>query len=247
MRKLTFPSPALVISTVALFVALGGVGYAAVTLPKASVCSAQLKTDAVTDTKIADNAVRSFMIRTNAISSPKVRDNSLTGDDILESSLGPVTEVAGFKKIPLTRATPTPGADAATARAAAPEVPLATVGPLTVYGKCIKDSGTNIVSAELFVKTTADGSISGAALDGGTGATFLNVATPELDRRVDTENAALNAASMAGNAVVAMAPDGTAIRSLTYSGAKNGTLAGPAGQGIYGNGDVCFFGGSIFG
>ena len=30
-------------------------------------------------------------------------------------------------------------------------------------------------------------------------------------------------------------------------GAKNGRLAGPAGQGLYGNGDGCFFGGFIFG
>ena len=79
MRKIRYPSPAMVVSLVALFVALGGVGYAAVSLPRASVGSAQLRPDSVTETKIADRAVRSFMIRTNAISSTKVRNNSLRG------------------------------------------------------------------------------------------------------------------------------------------------------------------------
>ena len=246
MRKIRFPSPAMVVSVVALFVALGGVGYAAVSLPRASVGSAQLRADSVTETKIADGAVRSFMIPTNAISSTKVRNNSLTGDDILERSLGPVPTVDGMQKIALVRATPTAGDDEASARAAAPEIPLATNGPLTIYGKCFKDSALNIVRADVYVKTAADGSILAPTLDGGTGATFLNVGTAELDRRADTETAAVNTASAAGNAVVAIAPDGTAVRTLTYSGAKNGTLAGPAGQGLYGNGDSCFFGGFVF-
>lgn len=247
MKKIRFPSPAMIVSMVALFVALGGAGYAAVTLPRASVGSAQLRADSVTETKIADAAVRSFMIRTNAISSTKVRNNSLTGVDIVESSLGSVPNVDGMKKIALVRATPTAGADDAAARAAAPEIPLSTNGPLTIYGKCLKDNALNIVRAEIFVRTTSDGSILAPTLDGGTGATFLNAGTAELDRRADTETAAVNTASAAGNAVVAIAPDGTAVRTLTYSGAKNGTLAGPAGQGLYGNGDGCFFGGFVFG
>ena len=57
MRKIRFPSPAMVVSLVALFVALGGAGYAAVTLPRASVGSAQIRSGAVTETKIANGAV----------------------------------------------------------------------------------------------------------------------------------------------------------------------------------------------
>lgn len=256
MRKIKLPSPAMVVATVALFVALGGVGYAAVTLPRASVGSAQLRTAAVTETKIADAAVRSFKIRTNAISTTKVKNDSLlsedvkndalTGDDINERSLAAVPNVDGMKRIALVRAAPTAGADEATARAAAPEIPLTTDGPLVTYGKCFKDSALNVVRAEVFVKTTADGSVVGGILDGGTGATFLNTGTAEIDRRTDAEVAALNAASAAANGFVAIAPDGTAIRTLLYSGAKNGTLAGPAGQGLYGNGDGCFFGGAVF-
>jgi hypothetical protein len=248
--KIRLPSPAMVVSMVALFVALGGVGYAAVTLPRGSVGAAQLRTAAVTETKIAAGAVRSFKIRTNAISTTKVANNSLTGADILESSLGPVPKVTGLNNTPLTRAVATAGANEAAARVAAPEIPLLTRGQLSVYGKCLKDSAVNQVRAEIFVKTTVDGAIlqgGGVTLDGGDGSLFLNVGTPEINRRTDSEVAAVNAASAASNGFVAISPDGTAIRSLLYSGAKNGTLAGPAGQGLYGAGDGCLFGGFVAG
>jgi hypothetical protein len=50
------PSPALVVATVALIVALGGTSYAAFTLPKNSVGTKQLKNNAVTLVKIAPAA-----------------------------------------------------------------------------------------------------------------------------------------------------------------------------------------------
>jgi hypothetical protein len=51
-KRLKAPSPALVISLVALFVALGGTTYAAVSLPKNSVGTLQLKNGAVTRQKV---------------------------------------------------------------------------------------------------------------------------------------------------------------------------------------------------
>jgi hypothetical protein len=59
-RKFRTPSPALVISLVALFVALGGTTYAATSLPKNSVGSAQLKKGAVTKAKINKKAIRAL-------------------------------------------------------------------------------------------------------------------------------------------------------------------------------------------
>jgi hypothetical protein len=55
MKKLfRVPSPALVISLIALFVALGGTSYAAITrLPVNSVGTAQIKNNAVTGKKLA--------------------------------------------------------------------------------------------------------------------------------------------------------------------------------------------------
>lgn len=54
------PSPAFVVSLVALFVALGGTTYAATSLPKNSVGTAQLKNRAVTKTKISPKAIRAL-------------------------------------------------------------------------------------------------------------------------------------------------------------------------------------------
>jgi len=47
------PSAAMIVAIAALFVALGGTSYAAVTLPRDSVGTAQIKNRAVTQTKIA--------------------------------------------------------------------------------------------------------------------------------------------------------------------------------------------------
>lgn len=53
------PQPATVIAIVALIVALGGTGYAAVTLPANSVGTAQLKKNAVTSLKVKNGSLLS--------------------------------------------------------------------------------------------------------------------------------------------------------------------------------------------
>jgi hypothetical protein len=58
--RLSRPSPALVISLVALFVALGGTTYAAVSLPRNSVGTVQLKNGAVTKQKISQRTLRAL-------------------------------------------------------------------------------------------------------------------------------------------------------------------------------------------
>jgi hypothetical protein len=54
------PSPALVVSVIALMISLGGTSYAAFTLPKNSVGTKQLKNKAVTAGKIAPKAIALF-------------------------------------------------------------------------------------------------------------------------------------------------------------------------------------------
>jgi hypothetical protein len=51
------PSPATVIAVIALVVALGGTSYAAVTLPRNSVGTAQLKNNAVNSLKVANGSL----------------------------------------------------------------------------------------------------------------------------------------------------------------------------------------------
>lgn len=61
------PSAAMIISLVALFVSLGGVGYAAVSLPSNSVGSAQLQNNAVSYKKIVPGAVGTVRANTNQL------------------------------------------------------------------------------------------------------------------------------------------------------------------------------------
>lgn len=66
-----------VMATVAVFIALGGVGYAAVRIPKHSVGTRQLKR----------NAVATGKIRRNAVTGAKVRDRSLGAVDFKAGAL----------------------------------------------------------------------------------------------------------------------------------------------------------------
>ena len=56
-RKLTFSN---VVACLALFVALGGAGYAATTLPRNSVGAAQLKKHSVTQSKLASTLLKAL-------------------------------------------------------------------------------------------------------------------------------------------------------------------------------------------
>src|SRR3954468_24938372 len=53
------PSPALVVSVIALSVALGGTSYAAIVLPANSVGKKQIKKNAVTTAKVKNGSLRS--------------------------------------------------------------------------------------------------------------------------------------------------------------------------------------------
>lgn len=69
------PSASLVISVIALFVALGGVGYAAVSIPANSVGNAQLRKNSVSTSKIRNNAVNFRKIARHTIGLQRV-DNT---------------------------------------------------------------------------------------------------------------------------------------------------------------------------
>ena len=73
------PSASLVIACLALFVALGGVGYAAATIGSAA---------------IVDNSIKSKDVRNNDLRGKDVRTNTLKGADVDESSLGKVPSAA---------------------------------------------------------------------------------------------------------------------------------------------------------
>ncbi len=78
-------SYANVISTLALFIALGGTSYAALTLPRNSVSSSQIRA----------RAVGSSELRSRAVSSRHIRDRAIALRDISTTARGKLRGVAG--------------------------------------------------------------------------------------------------------------------------------------------------------
>lgn len=105
------PTPALVISCVALSVALGGTGYATVLqVPRNSVGPAQLKTAAVTNKKIAANAVTSAKVQNGSLVKGDFRAGSLpagpAGPAGLAGPAGPAgpSGLSGVERVETTSA-----------------------------------------------------------------------------------------------------------------------------------------------
>jgi hypothetical protein len=73
-RQLSAP---MIVSTLALFVALGGVGWAAVTLPNNSVGTAQLKNNSVAGNKIPPLAVGYRKIQLGAVGTKRINTNQV--------------------------------------------------------------------------------------------------------------------------------------------------------------------------
>jgi hypothetical protein len=67
LKGILRPSPALIVAFVALFVAMGGIGYATAKLKPNSVKAKNIKSGAVTTDKIADGAVTTPKFAANAV------------------------------------------------------------------------------------------------------------------------------------------------------------------------------------
>ena len=80
-------SPALAISLLALFVALGGGAYAAIGAN--TVGTAQLKNNAVKEAKIYKYSVTNTKLGTGAVTTSKIRNGQVTRPDIKAGAIGP--------------------------------------------------------------------------------------------------------------------------------------------------------------
>src|SRR4051794_34571962 len=95
-RILRRPSPALVVATIALFLAAGGTTYA-LTLPANSVGSAQIQPGrvlnsklypgAVSNSKMGRGAVTFSKMASNQMTSAKIRNASLLGEDLAPNTV----------------------------------------------------------------------------------------------------------------------------------------------------------------
>lgn len=70
-----------VMSTLGVFIALGGVSYAAVKLPKNSVGSTQIKKNAVTGSKVKNSSLTGSDVKNSSLTGNDVKNGSLTATD----------------------------------------------------------------------------------------------------------------------------------------------------------------------
>lgn len=264
------PSPAMIVAVTALVLATTGAAMAlpgrnsvdANDLAKSSVTSRAIAKGAVTSKQIAGKSIKGNRIKDGGVKAQQLADGAVTGakiavDAITAANVGDgalstknlsddfvISSDAGS----FVRLTATEGATAAAARAAAPETTLFTKGELTLSAKCLQVTGGNAI-AEVYIATATNGAVFNGqvdALQGGPAATdFLNTDTEDVDRTLDDATAAANNASFNEGEFTALAPDGTSLIGQTTVGVKSGTLAG--GNGVYGEGNVCVFGGEIAG
>ena len=127
-RRLTYAN---VMATVAVFVAMGGVGYAAATLPVNSVGTQQ----------VVNDSLRGVDIRNNDIRGIDIRDKTITGRDIQGGTIGS-REVSGL----------TAQDFAAGALIAGPPGPQGLAGPQGPKG----DTGT-VDTTNFYDKAQSDG------------------------------------------------------------------------------------------
>ena len=160
-KRLTYAN---VMSSIAVFLVIGGATAFAAGLGKNSVGTKQLKKNAVTPAKIKKNAVTTAKIKKNAVTGVKIKDGTITGAKINAGSLGTVPNA--------THAGTADNATNATnaqkfsryfnfglkkASIGQTEVPLGAIGPFTFVGDCI-DNGGGDYEALIFAKTSAPGS-----------------------------------------------------------------------------------------
>jgi len=107
-RPRRLPSPALVVSLIALFISLSGVSYG---LARGVIGSREIKDNEIRSRDIRNNEIRSIDIRNNEVRGRDIRNNTiqgrdvalnaLTGEDINESTLRRArrrpTASAGFR------------------------------------------------------------------------------------------------------------------------------------------------------
>jgi len=85
MSRIKLPSPPMAISLLALFVALGGTGYAAVKLNGRSI-----KAGTITGSKLEDKTLTGKKVKNKTLTGKKLKRNTLTGRQIRESRLATV-------------------------------------------------------------------------------------------------------------------------------------------------------------
>lgn len=259
------PTPALIVAIAALVVAMTGVSVAASGLINSgdiknrgvkgrdlasdAIKGRHIKANKVKAQHIEDDSLESKDIKDETLETADIKDNSLTGKDIAEGSL---TSAALADRALLIgedgkaiRLEATDGTNEDTARAAAPATVAFEKHGLTIYAKCFRDTTADELFAEWYIATSANGAVFNSSADVLDGNPALNTGTPE-DRRVllrtdiDADDSGTDEGTFG-----AFAADGSYVTGQLTTAAKNGNL--PGNNAVYGDGNVCLFGGEVGG
>lgn len=117
-KRLGPPSPALVIAIVALFVALGGTGYAALRLPRNSVGTTQIQKGAVIASKIRKGTIVSSNLKNGAVTAGKINVKGLSVPNAIHATTAANALTAATAATAATATTAASATSAATATTA---------------------------------------------------------------------------------------------------------------------------------
>lgn len=193
-KRIGRPSFPTVISLLALFIALGGVSYAAIQIPANSVGTKQLKNSSVTSSKVKDRSLRSTDFAPGQIPAGPAGATGPQGIQGVPGSPGATGLSGATGNTGATGATGDPGSDGSTG-ATGPTGPTGSTG-VSAFSILTGSSGGNISSGTVFM-----GSGSGTSASEGNAQTL----TPAI-------------AMQASNLAVEMsaAPGIGASRTLTF-------------------------------
>jgi hypothetical protein len=200
------PSPALLISCIALFVSLSGVSYGVATgfidsreIKNNTVASGDVRNNTLRTFDIRNNEVRGFDIRNSSIQGRDVAFNTLTGGDINEASLGKVATATQADNAAAVTTLKTI-APTTIAEGAAP-VTLVSHGSLTLTAACVDSGGSTV--AQVRVQSTEDGSAGTDVPTFGPGSGAVTLA--------ELTDPAVAPRSAANGSVFAFAPSGKGL------------------------------------
>jgi hypothetical protein len=212
-------------------------------LKKHSVTAAKIKKNAVTTAAIKNGSVTGAKV--NAASLGTVPSANTANTAATAANANTAATLAGYSRKGMTRVAAVSAASYKAGLETAPQIVLFTAGPLTVYAQCFTEGSDT--DGVISIKTSQNGVIFDSDEDGASGdSNYLDTDTEVEERELLEEDTGTNEADFFGGedtAFAAMAPDGTTVEGNPQIGVKNGTL--PAGNGIYGDGDVCLFAGDM--
>ena len=213
-RQLKLPSPSIAVALLALFVALGGTGYAAVKINGKSI-----KAGTITGKKLKNKTLTGNKVRNGTLTGNKLRGDTLTGRQIKESTLGTVPRAdvatsagtanaiaggAAAAFVPRGKVLDTDVVKLAAVGTSAGTSPLTTVftsGPFTLQAACWNAAGGKTAIRFLLTSTQAGSIVNNETLP-------LDTTDEEVSR--DPDDAA----------VAWAAPSGATLFSSIYYGIK---------------------------